>query len=233
MATSTNPTSALGSAPAPSLFSLANRTILVTGGARGLGLEVAHALLQAGADVLALDLLPPVEPDWSSALAAATAAGVSLSYERLDVTDAEAVEAAVGAAFKNARTPVRGLFHAAGIQLLKDATAIAPAEFRKIIDVNLTGAFLLSAAFARAYAAAGGGRTSQGRSLSPGYIRTALTEALIVERPRVLEEWTAGSLLGRLSTPDEFRGPAIFLLSDASSFMTGADLVVDGGHTAV
>lgn len=59
-----------------------------------------------------------------------------------------------------------------------------------------------------------------------------MTDALLAERPDFEEEWLRGSMLGRLSTPDEFRGPVLFLLSDASSFMTGADLLVDGGHTA-
>jgi NAD(P)-dependent dehydrogenase (short-subunit alcohol dehydrogenase family) len=62
---------------------------------------------------------------------------------------------------------------------------------------------------------------------------TALTGALLDQEPEYERTWLEGSLLGRLSTPNEFRGPVIFLLSDASSFMTGSDLVVDGGHTAV
>lgn len=73
---------------------------------------------------------------------------------------------------------------------------------------------------------------ADGQTLSPGYIRTALTDKLLKERPDLEEIWLGGSMLDRLSTPDEFRGPAIYLLSDASSFMTGADLRVDGGHTA-
>ncbi|RSH84552.1 uncharacterized protein EHS24_006074 [Apiotrichum porosum] len=281
--------SALPPSTTPALFSLGNRTTLVTGGARGLGLTVAHALLECGSDVVAFDLLPPVEDEWASAQAAATEAGTTLTYVALDVTDGDAVDLAVADAFKNARQshPVRGLFHAAGIQLLCAATELTPGQWRKIIDVNLTGSYLLAAAFARSFFAAypqaadGTLPTSQaasivfvasmsGRvanlgidcapynaskagvsqlarnlamewgkkgirvnSLSPGYIRTALTDVLLKQRPDFEETWTAGSLMGRLSTPDEFRGPVVFLLSDASSFMTGSDLVVDGGHTAV
>lgn len=59
-----------------------------------------------------------------------------------------------------------------------------------------------------------------------------MTDMLLAERPDLEEEWLRGSMLERLSTPDEFRGPVLYLLSKASSFMTGANLIVDGGHTA-
>ena len=57
-------------------------------------------------------------------------------------------------------------------------------------------------------------------TLSPGYIKTALTanDMLIPGRER---QWSSENMLNRLSYPDEYRGPAMFLLSDASSFMTG------------
>lgn len=70
------------------------------------------------------------------------------------------------------------------------------------------------------------------QTLSPGYIRTAMTDQLLAENPDLEKEWLSGSMLDRLSTPDEYRGPVIFLLSKASSFMTGGDLLIDGGHTA-
>lgn len=59
-----------------------------------------------------------------------------------------------------------------------------------------------------------------------------MTDGLLNQRPDLEEEWLRGSMLHRLSTPDEFRGPVLFLLTNASSFMTGADIKVDGGHTA-
>lgn len=59
-----------------------------------------------------------------------------------------------------------------------------------------------------------------------------MTDELLAQRPDLEKQWLSGSMLERLSTPDEFRGPVIYLLSKASSFMTGADMIVDGGHTA-
>ncbi|KAI6377165.1 hypothetical protein MCOR25_002661 [Pyricularia grisea] len=69
-------------------------------------------------------------------------------------------------------------------------------------------------------------------TISPGYIVTAMTEDLFKEHPEFRTNWTKENMLGRLSVPEEYRGAAVFLLSDASSFMTGSDLRIDGGHAA-
>lgn len=69
-------------------------------------------------------------------------------------------------------------------------------------------------------------------TISPGYIVTAMVEALFVQFPDRKAEWPTHNMLGKLSRPEEYRGAAVFLLSDASSFMTGSDLKIDGGHTA-
>lgn len=89
---------------------------------------------------------------------------------------------------------------------------------------------------ARSLAAEWGSRTAMPRvvrvnSISPGYIRTRMTAADL-EDPACEERWAADNMLNRLSYADEYRGAAVFLLSNASSFVTGADLRVDGGHTA-
>ncbi|BCS21012.1 putative short chain dehydrogenase [Aspergillus puulaauensis] len=69
-------------------------------------------------------------------------------------------------------------------------------------------------------------------TISPGYIVTAMVEQLFLQYPERRDEWPKHNMLGRLSSPQEYRGAAVFLLSDASSFMTGSDLRMDGGHAA-
>lgn len=93
-------------------------------------------------------------------------------------------------------------------------------------------------------------------TISPGYIVTEMVEALFVQYPERRTDWPTQNMLGRLSKPEEYRGAAAFLISDASSFMTGkrsfaadsrvfgdwladihmrttgSDLRIDGGHSA-
>ncbi|KAL6411122.1 putative Short chain dehydrogenase [Ilyonectria robusta] len=69
-------------------------------------------------------------------------------------------------------------------------------------------------------------------TLSPGYILTQMLQNLFDDYPERQTKWAGENMLGRISSPQEFRGAAVFLLSDASSFMTGSDLRIDGGHTA-
>lgn len=67
-------------------------------------------------------------------------------------------------------------------------------------------------------------------SISPGYTATPMNL-----RPEVAEQavaFAADTPLGRMAEPSEMAGPAVFLLSDAASFVTGHDLLVDGGFTA-
>lgn len=69
-------------------------------------------------------------------------------------------------------------------------------------------------------------------TISPGYIVTQMVENLFKEYPERREDWPTQNMLGKLSAPEEYRGAAVFLISKASSFMTGSDLRIDGGHAA-
>lgn len=59
-----------------------------------------------------------------------------------------------------------------------------------------------------------------------------MTATLFETYPERRTDWPKGNMLNRLSVPEDYRGSAVFLLSEASSFMTGADLRIDGGHCA-
>lgn len=68
--------------------------------------------------------------------------------------------------------------------------------------------------------------------LCPGHISTPMVDKTLENSPGSKEKWEDESMLGRLSRPEEFRGAALFLLSDASSYITGSALMADGGHSA-
>ena len=67
--------------------------------------------------------------------------------------------------------------------------------------------------------------------LAPGYVETDMTAGLRAN-PGLLAHIEAASAVGRLASPDEIAGAAVFLASDAASYVTGSTLFVDGGQTA-
>ncbi|TKX21719.1 D-arabinitol 2-dehydrogenase-like protein 3 [Elsinoe australis] len=69
-------------------------------------------------------------------------------------------------------------------------------------------------------------------ALSPGHTLTPMVRENLRVDPDLLPLWEKENFLGRIADPEEFKGAAVFLLSRASSFMTGNNLVIDGGHTA-
>ncbi|KAK5121272.1 hypothetical protein LTR85_005438 [Meristemomyces frigidus] len=69
-------------------------------------------------------------------------------------------------------------------------------------------------------------------ALSPGHIVTPMVRKNFEEVEGLRATWEAENMMGRISDPEEFKGAGLFLLSRASSFMTGNNLVIDGGHTA-
>ncbi|KAF2276909.1 NAD(P)-binding protein [Westerdykella ornata] len=69
-------------------------------------------------------------------------------------------------------------------------------------------------------------------ALSPGHILTPMVEENFRKGEADPKEWEDNNMLGRISRPEEFKGAGVFLLSNASSYMTGQNLVVDGGTSA-
>ncbi|GLB05539.1 hypothetical protein AtubIFM57258_000828 [Aspergillus tubingensis] len=67
--------------------------------------------------------------------------------------------------------------------------------------------------------------------ISPGYMLTALTRKILEENPELRDKWISLIPTGKMGTPEDLMGAVTFLLSDASRYVTGADLRVDGGYT--
>lgn len=86
-------------------------------------------------------------------------------------------------------------------------------------------------AMSRQYAAEGGAHGIRVNTLSPALIRSAQTEPLM-QQPGWTERATARQFIKRIGEPEDVAAAALFLASDDSSFITGADLLVDGGSTA-
>ncbi|KAB8195163.1 glucose 1-dehydrogenase [Nonomuraea phyllanthi] len=123
---------------------LSGRTALVTGGAGGLGLACACALAEAGAEVVLSDLEGP--------RLAEAAAELGVEARPADLTDPEQA-----AALATARERIDVLVNCAGIMRTTPLLDIDPAEWRRIVDVNLNGTFWLTQAVGRRMAGQGGG----------------------------------------------------------------------------
>lgn len=128
-----------------SLFTLASKTVAVTGGGRGLGLHMALAVVEAGGSVACMDILAePAAEEWEQINKAALLTGATVSYHVCDVTSEAAVEEILQSVAADAETrgaPFWGCIAAAGVQQQMPALDYPSADFERIMRINVTGAF--------------------------------------------------------------------------------------------
>ena len=158
--------------------SLAGRTAVVTGGSRGLGYAMAEALGREGADLVLVDLLDSVA---DSAARLDAELPVAVTAQQCDVTVAEQVDRALDRAAEALGTATI-LVNAAGIADNEPALTVSPEQWRRVLDVNVTGTFLPCQAFARRVVDAGG---------TGSIVNVASMSGLIVNVPQAQAAYNA------------------------------------------
>jgi len=70
-------------------------------------------------------------------------------------------------------------------------------------------------------------------TLSPGYMLTKLTKTILEKNSDLKKAWEKLTPMGRIGEPEDLAGAIVFLASDASKFMTGSEIRVDGGYSVI
>ena len=125
------------------LFGLKGKVALVTGGGRGIGQFVARGLARAGAEIAIMQRSDPQE-----AIDQITGDGNKAYWVKADVRDEKAVDAGIAEIVKRSGR-IDILFNNAGICIHKDAFESTVEEFREVLDINLTGEFIVARSAAR------------------------------------------------------------------------------------
>lgn len=144
----------------------ADRLAVVTGGARGLGLAVARELAQRGANIALLDVQDEVA---RAARELASDTGRQALGLTCDITDEVSIAQALDA-IEAHLGPVDHLVCAAGVASVQPALEVTAQDFRRVIDINLTGTFLACQAVARRLVAAGRPGTIVNFGSMSGYV---------------------------------------------------------------
>ena len=153
------------------LFDLTGRTALVTGSARGIGLAIASGLGAAGASIILNGRQPAA---LEAAVAELRAKGITVDALAFDVADADGVEAAFASLDRDGRE-IDILVNNAGIQHRQPMLDLKLADWQRVIDTNLTAAFLVGREAARRMVARGKG----GKIINIGSLTSEAARATI------------------------------------------------------
>jgi gluconate 5-dehydrogenase len=247
-----------------SLFDLTGRLALITGSSKGLGLTIAEALAEAGAEII---LNGRGGNDVDEARERFASAGYKVHAAPFDVTDDNAVERSIELIERDVG-PIDILFNNAGIQRRGPLLDVTQATWREVMATDLDAVFTVGRAVARHMIPRGHGKIVNTCSLTserarptiapyataksavkmltkamcaewaqhglqingigPGYFKTEMNEALFTDANFTV--WLKQSTpAGRWGELDELKGTAVFLAADASNFVNGQIIYVDGG----
>ena len=226
-------------------FRLDGKVALVTGASYGIGFAIATALAQAGAKIAFNDLN---EDKLNTALKEYGKLGIDAHGYIADVTDEEQVNGLIESIKADFGTTPDILVNNAGIIKRIPMLEMSAADFRQVVDIDLNGPFIVSKACIPGMIEKGHGKiinicsefgeaNIQCNGIGPGYIATPQTAPLREIQPdgsrHPFDQFIiAKTPAARWGTPEDLQGPAVFLASDASNFVNGHVLYVDGGILA-
>lgn len=250
------------------LFDLTGRVAIVTGGAAGLGRQMAEALAEMGANLVLCARKKERCEQAAKELAALRVKTLAMGCDVRDPASIHEVVDRTAAEFGK----IDILINNAGVSWGAAVEEMPLEAWNKVIDTNLTGTFLFSQAAGKImerqrrgkiiniasvagfrgappelpaigyHASKGGviaftkdlackwaGHNINVNAIAPGWFPTHMSE-VVIERNR--DAFLKRIPLGRFGSESDLKGAAVFLASDASDFVTGHVLVVDGGQTA-
>lgn len=249
------------------LFDITNKKVLITGSTSGIGYVLAEGVAKEGAVVI---INGRNAEKVNNAVKGLKDKGLNVFGYTFDISKPEEVEKSVALIEKELGN-IDVLINNAGIQIRGKLEEFELGDWNKVIETNLTGAFVVSKYVVRGmiqrkkgkiinicslqselarntiapYAAAKGGMKMLTRSMAtewakhnvqvngigPGYFKTAITKALY-ENPE-FNDWLCNRTpVGRWGNPEELVGTVVYLSSEASDFVNGQLIFVDGGITA-
>ena len=249
------------------MFDLSGKVALVVGGHGGIGQAIALGFADAGADVIVSSRNIDSLQDTAKQIQAKGKKALAVS---VDITDVKSIDAMVETILKTFPT-VNILVNAAGLAIRKPADSFPAEDFRKVMDINTTGTFLVSQAIGRlmikqksgsiinlssvrgqyglpadyaAYCASKGAVDTLTKTLAcewakhnvrvnaiaPTIVETDLTKSALAN-PDYARMMKGRIPMGKWAMPEDMVGASVFFAAEASSFITGQILYIDGGVT--
>jgi len=209
-------------------YRLDGDTAIVTGGNRGIGYAISEGFAEVGANVVVANRDAESGEEAAEAIAETTSAD-TLAVPT-DVRDTERVQEMVEITVDRFGD-VDVLVNNAGIAVTTPAEEKALSEWQKTIDINLIGAYRCAKCAGQAMRDGDGGSIINISSMSAFIANFPQRHVDYQASKSGMEGLKAEMLQEAFADPEDIAPPAVYLASDASSYVTGTSVVIDGGYT--